>query len=454
MNQARHSRKIFGIGLSKTGTTSLANALQILGYRTRDNMGVTNYAAGELSSVDLDPVDSYDAVTDTPIPSFFRELDARYPGSKFILTVRGREGWLRSCQKQFTLKHAQHQSDAHRRLFTDLYGTDVFEEESFASGYERFIAAVAEYFKHRPGDLLTIDVTAGEGWEKLCPFLGRAQPDVPFPKANVTQVRWIDIQDVVGIARQAGAVLMRSYRGESSSGLPASAASRTRTASRVTAVLERAVQAMRVRDPVGAAREAAHHLIVKELRRLTPEIPVLSRAGAADSPGKRRQWNHVWLVDPLDGERAFAAGEPRFSVDIALVEDGKPIYGVVAAPAMRTAYFGRLGKSAFKVEGDGEPRPLQSQGERDRGLSADRPDPASDHGSIRESPESSCGLALCRVAEGAANAESIAQPTMEWETAAAQVVLNGAGLQLRSQASGTVLAYNKRELANDRFVVS
>ena len=78
--------KIFGIGLSKTGTTSLARALEILGYKTRDYLGVTRYSSGDLSSIDLDEIETNDAFTDTPVPSFYRELDSRYPGSKFILT--------------------------------------------------------------------------------------------------------------------------------------------------------------------------------------------------------------------------------------------------------------------------------------------------------------------------------------------------------------------------------
>ena len=73
-----HQSKIFGIGLSKTGTTSLARALEILGYKTRDYLGVTSYSHGDLSSIDLEVIDSNDAFTDTPVPSFYRELD-RYP---------------------------------------------------------------------------------------------------------------------------------------------------------------------------------------------------------------------------------------------------------------------------------------------------------------------------------------------------------------------------------------
>jgi hypothetical protein len=135
----------------------------MLGYRTKDNMGVVKFAAGDLSCIDLDVVDANDAPTDTPIPSFYRGLDARCPGSKFILTVRDREGWLKSCKKQFTQRFAEIQTDAHKRLFMDLYGTDVFDDRRFASGYERFVDGAREYFKDRQRDLLIIDIVAGEG---------------------------------------------------------------------------------------------------------------------------------------------------------------------------------------------------------------------------------------------------------------------------------------------------
>ena len=121
--------KVFGIGLSKTGTTSLARALEILGYNTRDYLGVTRYSPGDLTSIDLDEVNANDAFTDTPIPSFYRELDKMYPGSKFILTVRDMDGWLKSCKKQFTQKLADKQNEANINLFMDLYGCFVFDEE-------------------------------------------------------------------------------------------------------------------------------------------------------------------------------------------------------------------------------------------------------------------------------------------------------------------------------------
>ena len=165
--------KVFGVGLSKTGTTSLARALEILGYSVKDCLGITKYLKGNISSIDKTALESYDALTDTPIPNFYQELDKEYPGSKFILTVRDMDGWLKSCKKQFNQKLAEKRSDAANQLFLELYDTVTFDEEKFRSGYKKFTESVLEYFKDRPGDLLVIDISKGEGWEKLCPFLNK-----------------------------------------------------------------------------------------------------------------------------------------------------------------------------------------------------------------------------------------------------------------------------------------
>ena len=148
--------KIFGIGLSKTGTTSLARALNILGYRTRDNLGVVDYIRGDLSSINPGILDTNDAFTDTPVPNFYRELDAKYPDAKFILTIRDMDGWLKSCKKQFTQRLSDKQNNAHNRLFMDLYDSTVFDEEKFRLGYEDFVNGVYRYFADRPQDLLTL----------------------------------------------------------------------------------------------------------------------------------------------------------------------------------------------------------------------------------------------------------------------------------------------------------
>ncbi len=424
--------KIFGIGLSKTGTTSLAQALGILGYKTKDYPGIENYRAGDLSCVDLREVDAYDALTDTPIPSFYRELDARYPNSKFILTVRDKAGWLKSCKKQFTERLAEKQTEAHNQLFMDLYGCMVFDEQKFLSGYEKFVSGALEYFKDRPHDLLVINVTCGEGWEKLCPFLGQAVPDIPFPKANVTQITWMNIDDIVAVAKRAGQATLRAYRQGQAMG-----------------VVGKALYAVRGGD-AGAlqrATRAAHKVLVDGLKKLNAQIPVLSRDGDAVPYAERAKWNHLWLVDPLDGVGGFLGADGAFTVNIALVQDGAPIYGVVYAPVTDTVYYARIGKGAFKMEGAAEPRRLgvrENLGPITTTISAQRkqgPTPASR------------ALSMCLVAEGQADTYACDKLNWEWETAAAQLIATTVGKRLYDGKSKQGLTYNKEDLVSECFIV-
>jgi hypothetical protein len=141
--------KIFGIGLSRTGTTSLHAALGILGYRS------IHYP--QLDRL-YELVDDHDAASDTPVACSYRQLDARYPGSRFILTVRDFRAWLEST-----------------RAFADR---PIPREE-----WKR--EDVLEYFARRPEALLILDITAGEGWKPLCAFLGEPVPGVDLPRENV-----------------------------------------------------------------------------------------------------------------------------------------------------------------------------------------------------------------------------------------------------------------------------
>jgi 3'-phosphoadenosine 5'-phosphosulfate (PAPS) 3'-phosphatase len=445
---ATHNAKIFGIGLSKTGTTSLANALQILGYKTKDNMGVVKYATEDLSSEDLDVVDAYEALTDTPIPSFYPALDARYPGSRFILTVRDSEGWLKSCEKQFTQRFAARQTEAHKRLFVDLYGTDIFDSHRFASGYARFVDGVRKYFKDRPQDLLIMNVTAGEGWEKLCPFLGQPVPDIPFPKANVTHVRWMSVDDIVAVAMQAGEELMLRYDGERAAAFAGTDVTHGSTRS-VKQLVARAVHTVLREDDEQAAARAAHKVIVKGLTKLNPQIPVLSRVGDVVAYSERKAWNHLWLVDPLDGEEAFASGTSTFSINIALVEDGRPIYGVVHAPATRATYYASTGKGAYRRTQGEEPIRLTSEVASTADTSAMPGSSADDAGR-----GSSRALAMCSAVEGKEYGVVMSAPSMEWQTAAAQAILNSAGRHVFARELGSELTYNKRDLSNSAVRVA
>lgn len=419
--------KIFGIGLSKTGTTSLAHALEILGYKTRDYPGLTHYSPGDLASIDESLLDTHDALTDTPIPSFYRELDAKYPGAKFILTVRDSEGWLKSCKKQFTDKLAAKQNEAHNRLFMDLYGSTVFDEQKFLAGYEKFVGGVLEYFKNRTQDLLVINVVAGEGWEKLCSFLGQPIPEIPFPKANVTQITWMNIDDIVALAKHAGQLALRVHHQRQKVGM-----------------LGRMRHALRGGD-AGAlhrASEAVHKAVVDGLKRLNAQIPVLSRGHIAVPYSERSQWNHIWLIDPLDGAKAFLGRGGEFTVNIALIQDGAPIYGVVYVPATDTVYYARIGKGAFKREGGQAPRRL------DGVVAGDAPEYPKG-----ASASGSRALAMCLVAEGRVGSYTCGDPSLECETAAAHLVATMAGKQVRDCRSKQGLKYNKEHMVSECVTV-
>lgn len=183
--------KIFGIGLSRTGTRSLTSALQILGWDCShypiDDDTYTELANGQY---DLSLFKDYDGLTDITTVPFYQQFDKQYPGSKFILTVRDKDSWLRSCQNHWFNRPAFASTDdpdeethllMRQFLRSAVFGCYNFVPERFSWVYDQHIAAVKEYFKDRPDDLLIINVVGGEGFEKLAPFLDRPLPSQPFP---------------------------------------------------------------------------------------------------------------------------------------------------------------------------------------------------------------------------------------------------------------------------------
>jgi len=191
--------KVFGIGLSRTGTTSLTQALHLLGYKAihfpHDSVTraqVYHFFASELQCLSLALLQEADAITDTPVCCLYQALDQAYPGSKFILTVREKHSWLRSC-RSFWVEQVEPYCRAmpaswlaqySRVLHERLYGTQEYEQETFSRAYDAYTAEVREYFRERPQDLLVLDICGGEGWSKLAPFLEVPIPEAPFPWEN------------------------------------------------------------------------------------------------------------------------------------------------------------------------------------------------------------------------------------------------------------------------------
>jgi len=174
---------IFGIGLSKTGTTSLHDALEILGYRSIHYPPAHMMLGGDYSCLR-----DYEAASDISVSFCFEQLDKAFPGSKFILTDRAEESWLRSCAARFPREviHAFYGGRPEEAVFEQCYGTTYYQEEHFRLARGRHLGCVLEHFAGRWDDLLILNPCAGDGWERLCAFLGRPIPSSAFPSSNQT----------------------------------------------------------------------------------------------------------------------------------------------------------------------------------------------------------------------------------------------------------------------------
>ncbi|QDU75855.1 hypothetical protein Pan97_28970 [Bremerella volcania] len=186
-----HQGKIFGIGLSRTGTKSLATALNLLGIKTMwYPQDQTTYRELMTAHYRLTVLEEYQALTDTPVVPFYPQFDQEYPGSKFVLTIRDKESWLRSCEKHWQNSTFPPQEVPFWRKyasFIDLcvYGCNAFNASRFSYVYDRHVEGVQSYFHNRPDDLLIMNICGGEGYDRLCEFLDYQLPEnSEFPKVN------------------------------------------------------------------------------------------------------------------------------------------------------------------------------------------------------------------------------------------------------------------------------
>ena len=183
--------RIFGIGMHKTGTTSLHQAFQDLGYKSahwKNAPWAKSIWKQMLEGGRSLTVDQNYALCDLPIPNLYRELDLAYPGSKFVLTLRPEAVWLRSVRNHWDANYNPQRARWNKDPFTRIihrhtYGQVGFDGDLFLRTYRRHNAEVQEYFKNRPGDLYVMDKP---GWEGLCGFLGRSVPSIGYPNKNVT----------------------------------------------------------------------------------------------------------------------------------------------------------------------------------------------------------------------------------------------------------------------------
>ena len=214
--------------------------------------------------------------------------------------------------------------------------------------------------------------------------------------------------------------------------------------------------------PVTTADMAAHEIIVEGLAALEPRLPVLSEESDDIPFSERHGWASHWLVDPLDGTREFMRGNGEFAVNIALVSGHRPLLGVVVAPVLDVAYFAARELGAWKQCGRDEPETIHVRdAPLDRPMVARSRCPTTgprlqrflDRLGAHDEIAMGASLKSCLVAEGAADVYARLGPTGEWDTAAAQVIVEEAGGHITDIASHD-LRYNQREtLINPHFVV-
>ena len=198
--------KVFGIGLSKTGTTSLDKALNMLGIKSKHcPTHDTTYIELVSGKYDLTILSQYDALTDIVASPFYAEFDKVYPKSLFILTIRDVNDWLVSMKKHIekTLlngrwidyvnsKNVPLQPGGRKcaKMWSFLHAANdgclTYSEDRLKRCFELHTANVTKYFEGT-GRLLIVDICNGEGWEKLCPFLGKNTPALSFPHDNKTK---------------------------------------------------------------------------------------------------------------------------------------------------------------------------------------------------------------------------------------------------------------------------
>jgi hypothetical protein len=186
--------KVFGIGLSRTGTTSLNTALCALGIKSiHFPNDVQTYHELMEARYNLTVLKTYQGITDTPVVPIYPQLDKIYPGSKFILTIRDKESWLNSVQRHWEMSGwvrgnpglytvTEYGYWAFNRI--SVYGCVVFDRDRFSCVYDMHNRNVRQYFTDRRQDLLVLNICGGDGWGPLCKFLDKPVPSVSFPYDN------------------------------------------------------------------------------------------------------------------------------------------------------------------------------------------------------------------------------------------------------------------------------
>jgi len=256
------------------------------------------------------------------------------------------------------------------------------------------------------------------------------------------------ISDVIGISKEAGEEILKVYNRDID------------------------VQYKEDKSPITEADRKSHEVILKGLRNVNPNIPILSEEGKDIPYEKRKSWEYFWLVDPLDGTKEFIKRNGEFTVNIALIHRQKPVFGVVYAPALNKLYYGGKDLGGYMIEKGNrvklERKPLNSKkltvvASRSHMNEETKEFIEALKRFYRNVETTSIGssLKICLLAEGKADIYPRIGPTMEWDTAAAHAVLNSIGGRmvvynnqktLKELEESDELIYNKENLLNPYFI--
>lgn len=211
-------------------------------------------------------------------------------------------------------------------------------------------------------------------------------------------------------------------------------------------------------SPLTLADQLSNEIITKGLQALYPQIPVLSEEGKHTPYNIRKDWPVFWLVDPLDGTKEFIKRNGEFTVNIALLVNRLPVLGVIYAPVLQTLYFATPDQGAFRQEINKTPVPVKVNAKKHNLVSVgsrSHADPAESEilksYDIQENISIGSSLKFCLIAEGKADIYYRHGPTMEWDTAAGQAILQAAGGKVLD-SQGRIFIYNKLSLVNGSFL--
>jgi len=246
------------------------------------------------------------------------------------------------------------------------------------------------------------------------------------------------IQSVIEITKQAGSVIMDVYKTNFE------------------------IHIKNDKSPVTEADTKANQIIDDGLLKITPDIPILSEEGRNIPFEERSKWESFWLVDPLDGTKEYIKKNDEFTVNIALIQNGKPTFGVVYAPALDILYWGEVGAGAYKISGESIKVKINVLDELNNPVlvAGSRSHPSERMnafmGQFKESEVRPMGssLKVCLVADGSVHLYPRLGPTMEWDTGAAHAILKASGGEAIIHGTNEPLRYNKENLLNPEFIAS